>query len=378
MSTITDILQRVSVFGERIEDGGQRAEELGTCPLDLVDDLRIAGLFSLKVPAAVRGLELSWIDQMRVFEEIARLDSNVGWTVILGNGAAGSVGIRLSDKAAPRVFGGPTPPLIAASIAPPGVAQADGDGYRVTGRASFATGIRHAEWVMCAGMLADAAGTIDASLGPRMFVVPADAVTVHDNWDVAGLQGTGSCDFSIEDVHVDHEFVIDIAGDACRGGPVFRMPAMLFGANEHLGFTLGVARRALEEATRLAQTKLRLGSTTTIAHQGRFQAELADHELAFRSARLLAFDTIGRVSDLFEHGQDVPAETLAEVMAVATYVNNVAVDGCMWAFKSAGAHGLYRSHPLQRCLRDMIAAGNHFYVKDENLDVWGRSLLGIN
>ena len=237
MTSVDDILRGVSGLREQIEDGGRRSEELRTCPADLVALLREAGLFCLKVPAELGGVELPFVDQMRVFEEVARLDSNVGWTVMIGNGAAGLVSVRLCDEAVGRVFAGSTPPLTAAALFPPGVAIPDGDGYVVSGRLSFASGIRHAEWVALGALIADEAGAVDPSIGVRMFVVPRDQVTVHDNWDVAGLQGTGSCDFSVERVRVEPEFVLDpLNGEAHRGGPGFRVPPFLFLANEHIGF----------------------------------------------------------------------------------------------------------------------------------------------
>jgi alkylation response protein AidB-like acyl-CoA dehydrogenase len=379
MSTVDAVLGRVAALREAIEEGGRRSEELRTCPMDLVDSLRTADLFSLKTPVEAGGLELSFVEQMRVFEEVARLDSNVGWTVIIGNGACGGLGVRISDEAFQKVFSGSKPPLVAAAIAPPAVAVPDGDGYIVSGTLSFASGVRHAEWVGVAGLLADGEGNADVSLGPRLFVVPRDAVEIVDNWNVAGLQGTGSCDVSLEAVRVGRDYVIDIvSGEALRGGPAFRMPFPFFVFNEHISFALGVGRRALDEATELAKGKLRFGSTATVAHRGSFQEQLAYHEISLRSARLLAFDTIERLSDFVEGGGSLQPETAADVAAVATYVTTIAVDICVWAFKVGGAHSLYRSHPLQRCLRDMMAAGNHAIVKDESLDVWGRCLLGMS
>ena len=55
-----------------------------------------------------------------------------------------------------------------------------------------------------------------------MVLLPRDQVVIHDNWQVAGLKGTGSCDFSIENVFVPEEMtcaLMDvILGNAITGG----------------------------------------------------------------------------------------------------------------------------------------------------------------
>jgi alkylation response protein AidB-like acyl-CoA dehydrogenase len=51
--------------------------------------------------------------------------------------------------------------------------------------------------------------------GLRVAVLPREQITVHDNWQVAGLRGTGSCDYSIDNVFVgDRHTVPPLAGGA--------------------------------------------------------------------------------------------------------------------------------------------------------------------
>ena len=71
------------------------------------------------------------------------------------------------------------------------------------GRWGFASGIRHAQWTI--------AGTrvVRDNSGPpelRMVIFPTTAAHIYDNWQVGGLQGTGSCDFSVADLFVPAAF----------------------------------------------------------------------------------------------------------------------------------------------------------------------------
>ena len=63
--------------------------------------------------------------------------------------------------------------------------------------------------------------------------------------------------------------------------------------------------------------------------------------------------------------------------AVSTYVTEVAVDVVTTAFRFAGGSAIHRSNILQRCLRNINAAAQHFMVSDTALENYGASLLAV-
>jgi indole-3-acetate monooxygenase len=52
----------------------------------------------------------------------------------------------------------------------------------------------------------------------------------------------------------------------------------------------------------------------------------------------------------------------AEARAAATYITEVAQRVTTAAFQAAGGTALFDTNPLQRCFRDIAAAGQHFMV----------------
>ena len=95
---------------------------------------------------------------------------------------------------------------------PSGRAVRDGDGWRVSGRWAFGSGCTHADRIVGGAFLNEADGTpiIDGDLPAwRTFVLPMDAVTIHDNWDPTGLAGTGSHDYSAEGAWVPDEHAME-------------------------------------------------------------------------------------------------------------------------------------------------------------------------
>ena len=57
-------------------------------------------------------------------------------------------------------------------------------GYRVSGRWSFACGIRHSQWLSAGALVVDEGGEVVERLS---IVFPTKEAVIHDNWRVAGL-----------------------------------------------------------------------------------------------------------------------------------------------------------------------------------------------
>jgi alkylation response protein AidB-like acyl-CoA dehydrogenase len=258
---------------------------------------------------------------------------------------------------------------------PAGIAERVDGGYRLSGRWRFASGIRHAAWVGACAFVGSEDGV---GRTVRLFVVRREAVLVHDNWHVLGLRGTGSCDFSMTDLFVPANFSFAYHVDPPRrGGALYRIRGPGQTANEHAAVALGTARRALEEVVAMAgaktrgmQTQVRLGSRAT------FQRMIAESSVRLRAAHLLMVDTWERVWAAALAGEELPPAMHAELRAAATLATDVSLGVVIAAFRSLGGDALYDSSVLQRCLRDLNAAGQHFAVSDVAYEDLGRVMLG--
>lgn len=149
-------------------------------------------------------------------------------------------------------------PRTAMSAAPTGVATPVDGGFRVTGRWPFGSGSAHAERIAGTCRLAGAAGP---QLLSCMFL--AEDVTLHDNWQVNALRGTGSQDFSVTDLFVPTKHTFTSWGPRAAAAPVYQIGNPGFVAVDHGAFALGVARHTIEAMTVLAQMKMR-GATNPV------------------------------------------------------------------------------------------------------------------
>jgi len=270
--------------------GGRRS----TASRATVDALKASHAFRMPMPAAWGGPELPVTDQLLVFEELTYADGAAGWCAMIGCDA-GYYSAMLEDAVAREIWDD-LDLITAGQTSPSGKAVRDGDGWKVSGRWAFRQWVHHADRIVGGAFLhtADGEPITDNGLPAwRTFVLPMDAVTIHDNWDPTGLAGTGSHDYStdgawVPDVHAMQPLepgAVMAPSTRSRGGFIVKAAAV----------PLGLARRALDELTTMAPGKLvfpefqmldDLGHTTTTSPAPR-PRRLGPHAAARRRRRCL-------------------------------------------------------------------------------------------
>ena len=212
-----------------------------------------------------------------------------------------------------------------------------------------------------------------------MVLLPRGQVVIHDNWQVAGLKASGSCDYSIENVFVPDEMTFPamdmIRGNAATGGAALRLGIPAFITPFHMAIALGIARRALDEITEQAIEKSRGNPPSPLATHPHFQFALGKAELQLASARALAFRVLSSLWTEARAGRVPSPPMQAEARAAAVYITEVAQQVTTVAFQSAGGGALFDTNPLQRCWRDVYAAGQHFVVSQSAYRALGQFKL---
>ena len=368
------LLDAVESVRDVVAASADESERLGTLAPDAVVAIRDAGLFKLKLPLSLGGAEADPVTQIEVIEALAYIDASAGWCVMIGATSIGQPGAFAGDDAVAEIFADGRIPTAAGSTALRGKAIPVEGGYILSGRWPFASGVRHAEW-MTAG--ATVQTDEDAEGVNRTLVFPVSKGHIHDNWHVTGLEGSGSNDISVSDLFVPEAFSWDpTVWESKRGGAIYRMGRPGFVANEHSGVALGIARRALDEIkVKAPATKRGNPPTASLADREAFRGDIASCDFRLRSARALAHEVFERAFQTACSGQVPDASAQSEMRAVSTYVTEVAVDVATTAFRYAGGSAINRSNILQRCLRNINAAAQHFMVSDTALENYGASLL---
>ena len=352
------LFAEVASIAPILAEHAPESEKLGRMDAPSIEAVRSTRLLGLFAPRELGGLEADPVTVALVLEALARIDGSASWTIgILSSG--GLAGAYLPAATARRIFAKGVPP-VAGSLLPKGQGEPVAGGYRVKGRWPFASGIHHADLI--------GAGTFVAGLpqpeGLLAILLSRDQVLIHDNWQVAGLRGTGSCDFSVKDVLVPEEMTFSLMdlfrGNAVTGGPALRLGIPAGFASFHIGIALGIARRALDEITKQAIEKGRGFPPSPLQTHPHFQLALGKAEIELASARAFALRLLSDLVAEAEAGATPPPPRQAGARATATYVTEVAQRVTSVAFQAAGGGALFDTNPLQRCFRDICAAGQHF------------------
>jgi alkylation response protein AidB-like acyl-CoA dehydrogenase len=210
-------------------------------------------------------------------------------------------------------------------------------------------------------------------------MLPTTGIEIHDMWHVAGLKGTGSCDFSATDYFVPAGFTFDLqAFQPQRGGPLYRIGLPGLVLSVHAGFALGVGRRALDAVIELARTKHRgYGRQTRLAERAVFQRAIGESDLRLRAARRLVLATLEKAWATLCSDRTPELQLQVEMRSATTLATDVALDVATQAFRYGGGTAIHLHHILQRCLRDLQVGAAHLMVSDSTYELHGQCLLGL-
>ena len=369
------LLAAVGSIRPEVEESSGEGESLMTLPAATVSALADTGLFRMKLPETLGGIEADLMTQYEVIEAMAYADASAGWCLMIGATSIAMLGAFLPDAAVSEVFRGQRVPLAAATFVPTGSATRTDGGYTLRGRWPFASGVRHSDWLSVGALVPD--GQSDA---PRhlMFALPTSKARIHDNWDTIGLRGTGSCDVTLEDVFVPTPYAFDLlSGEPARGGPLYRLGMPAFVAYEHAAFALGVARRAVDAIVELAPSKKRGLPPTGLVERGSFQRDLGELDSRLRAARALVLEHNREAWDAVTTGQKPGARLQTELRGVAAFATDVALDVVTQAYRYAGGGAVYKPNILERAVRDLHTASQHLMVSNSAYEIRGKVMLGM-
>jgi alkylation response protein AidB-like acyl-CoA dehydrogenase len=275
-------------------------DRLRHIPQPLAETLAQAGLYRLFLPRSMGGQERPPQTVFEIIETLSKADASVGWCVMNANAVALGAG-WLTPEAGSRMFGNPPNLRAAGSLRPQGKAWPADGGYRLTGRWNFASGLLNANWLFCPAIIMDNDTPQRTPAGTqvtRAMWVPAHEATFIDTWSVMGMRGTGSHDFTINDLFVPAANSISLADPAPNPSPLYRprlflmLAQSMFAAN-----AIGIAKAAMESLIDMASREATTMSPALLRDRPLVQSQVGQAEAIVNGARCYVLAALTRLWD---------------------------------------------------------------------------------
>jgi alkylation response protein AidB-like acyl-CoA dehydrogenase len=358
-----------------------RAEEIERArrlPADLSRAFARAGFYRMCVPEVYGGLELPPADTMYTIETLAQADGSAAWCVFIG-ATSGSVLALLPPDSARAIFHRPEV-MLGGVFAPRGKAIVEPGGFRVNGRWQWGSGTQNADWVMggCE-VIRDGKPELLRNGTPRsrMMIAASTEIEFFDTWHVAGLCGTGSTDFAMNDLFVPDERAVGLGVDGPLERPLYAFPQFGLLAMGIAAVALGLARAAIDALVELAGGKTPQGSARPLAARSSAQSDVARAEALLRSARAFYYEAIERAWESACANGRIEVEHRRDVRLATTHATRASADAVDLMYHLGGGSSVYQRSPLQRVFRDVHVATQHMMVGPATLELTGRLLLGL-
>lgn len=376
-------------FFARIEDllpevraRAAETERLGRVPDDIIQALTDAGVFRAVQPRQRGGLEL---DLASFFEGMIRIASACGST----GWVASVVGIHpwqmalFADEAQREVWAEDPDARASSSYAPTGSVRREGDGFHLSGRWHFSSGVDHCGWALLGAVVPDEGSGAEF----RSFLVPRRDFTIdHESWRVSGLGGTGSKDVVVPGAFVpEHRThrIVDVyhgtdPGFAVNDRPYYRLPWRLVFAAAIVAPAIGASVGAVGAFVEQNRSRVPAYGGPPVAQNPALHRPLARALAEVDAARTRVHATWADFLSRLEAGRTIPYERRVQCLYEAAHAHASCSAAVYELMGVSGGRTMAAQSALQRFFRDLLAMRNHPAANLEfGASLYAQAKLGV-
>ena len=374
------LVARARALAPKLRERAVRAERDRNIPQESVDEFIDAGLIYTLQPKRWGGYELDHEVAFDIAVELGR--STCGSSAWCLNYLADHACMLalFPEEAQHDVWSRNKAACIATSAAPTGKVSVASGGYRLDGRWSWCSGLRHSHWIMIGGLVQR-----DGEDHPdmRLYLVPVAEVKQDDTWYCAGLRGSGSNTAVLDGAFVpEHRSVsFSTLRDGCSPGskvntnPIYCAPFIAVHSYALLAPVLGLARGGYADFVQWTRKRYLTYTQLNIAQHVPVQMRIAEIAAQIDTAELLARRAFVTARRDYA-GMSLQTRTLLRRDFVyAVRILREAMDDLV---KISGSSGLMDDNSIQRCWRDAHAISSHVVMNwDVPAENFGRMEFGL-
>jgi alkylation response protein AidB-like acyl-CoA dehydrogenase len=304
---------------------------------------------------------------------------SVGWN-IANNGIGQLVTLGLPDEGVQEIHGQGTPSVMAGTaIQGGGLAVPVEGGYRVTGHWTFGSGCQESSWML---------GSFQIKDGPpgyfRGVFHRAEAKVLPESWDVAGLRGTGSFDWTVDDVFLPERRTCPHVGVPLDNqwsrwpGITYALPTPCWVGPHHSSVITGIARAGVDALMALAVEKTPRGRDFRLCDNPQVQDAVGRADAILNAGRVYRSAMITELWNTVAAGGETTLAQRARCRLASTNAADCARTAMDLVYRWGGSTSFKRSTRLAECWRDLHVVGQTVTVGPEWYPIAGRALMGMD
>ena len=381
------VVQAAAALQPVIRTYQQDIEREQRLPPPLVERLHEAGFYRLVIPRSLGGLQVDPLTYLRVVELLAEGAGSVGWN--LANNSIGQlVTLGLPDEGVHEIYARGAATVIAGTaVQGGGQAVPVEGGYRVSGRWSFGSGCQESAWMLGSFQIIEDGRPRRRPDGGSLYwrgVFPREQATiVNGSWDVAGLRGTGSFDWTVDDVFLPERRTVAHVGVPLDNqwarwpGMTYALPSQAWVGPHHSAVITGIARAGINALIQLAGEKTPRGRTGMLCENPQVQDAVGRADAILNAGRGYRSATITALWNTIAAGGETTLEQRARCRLASTYAADSAREAMDLVYRHGGSTSFKRESRLAECWRDLHVVGQTVTVAPEWYPIGGRALLGM-
>lgn len=356
--------QRARELVPVLRERAAQAAQAGRLPEATIADFHEAGFFRILQPARWQGLELEPKDFFEVQMILAEGCMSSAW--VLGVVAIHNWQLALfDDRAAQDVWGQSSSVLISSSYMPVGKVERVEGGFRLSGRWGFSSGSQHCQWAFLGALVPPE--TPGGAPDYRTFLVPCSDYQILDNWNVMGLEATGSHDVRVDNAFVPEYrthraadgFMQQSPGNQVNTSALYRLPFGQIFVRAVSTSAIGALQGAVDHFIAHNRARVAVNDGRKVLQDPAAQSALANAMVCVDECRTVLLRNFELMLGSARDGTPLDMQLRVKMR----YDSALVVDRCAKAVAelmfNSGASTIFRDHPINRAFRDIHTGRAH-------------------
>ena len=358
------LVARARAMIPALQERSAEANRNQTLPTETIQEFQEAGFFKVLQPKRYGGYEM---DPQVFFDiQLTLAEGCMSSAWVYGVVAVHAFQLALFDDQAQKdVWGEDETTLMSSSYQPVGKVERVEGGFQLSGHWSFSSGSEHCDWVLLGAMIPpeNEGGAPDM----RTFLLPKKDYRIVRNWDVFGLQGTGSHDIIVDGAFVpDYRthraadgFACDNPGNKVNTAPVYRIPWAQIFVRAVASSAIGATQGALNSFLDIAAARISSNTGQKTVDDPDAQQAVAAAMRRIDELKLVLYRNLDHMTDKVKAGEEIAIEDRVRFRLDSAQVLSKCIEVVDPLQNLCGARGIFFGKPIVQYFLDLHAGRSH-------------------